>query len=306
MANKDDLDNKQEDEVTVGEITRVAVEEHTLKMKMSSAQSAPASLTLLVGPKNLIGFSWSLMKPVITVGRSHRLSDIIINYDRLSKSHFQFMKKNNTFYIIDLESTNKTYKNEEAMEPYKEYEVSDNDHIRASDLIFKFLKKGSLESLSSKALLDKAYKDSLTGAGSRQYLKAQGKDFFKNSKKLCLIVFDIDKFKFTNDNYGHLAGDYVLKTITGLVQEAIREGDILFRYGGDEFCIFTPSSLHIGESIAERILENIKKHSFVFEEQEIKVSISIGLANKEEIDEKWEDVYKRADKNCYKVKRSKN
>ncbi len=293
------------DEKTMGEVTHVAIEENTLKMKISSVQSAPAYVTLLVGPKSFIGLSWSLVKPVTTFGRSHRLSDALINHDNLSKSHFQIMKKNDFFYIIDLESTNKTYKNEEVLEPYKEYKLSNNDYIRASDLIFKFLKEGSVESISSKFLLDKAYKDSLTGAGNRQYLQIKGKEFFKNSKKLSLIVFDIDKFKFINDNYGHLAGDYVLKTIVELVQEAIRKGDILFRYGGDEFCIFTPSSINIGKAITERILENIKNHSFVFKGQPIKVSISVGLTSRQETDKKWEDIYSRADEDCYKIKKSK-
>ncbi len=310
---KDDKDLKKENELkkderpeeTVGEATRVAIDENTLKIKISSARFTPASLVLLIGPKDLVGFSWPLTEPIVTVGRSQRLSDVFVNHENLSKSHFQIIHREGVFYIIDLDSTNKTYKNDQMLEPRKEYEVLNNDLIRASDLIFKFLKKGSVELLSSKSLLDKAYTDSLTGIGSRQYLTVKGRELFSNSEELSLIVFDVDNFKSINDNYGHLAGDYILKTIISLVKEASRGEDVVFRYGGDEFCIFTPNSIEIGKNVSKRIIKNIEKHPFVFEDQEIEVSISIGVATRKETDKKWENIYERADESCYKDKRSK-
>ncbi|MGI9548520.1 MAG: diguanylate cyclase [Bdellovibrionales bacterium] len=287
------------------ENTRFSIEENTLKMEISSAKSTPATMTLLVGPKRLVGFSWTLLQPIITIGRSGRLSDISVDHDNLSRSHFQLIKKGDQFYIKDLNSTNKTYKNDEVLNPDEEYEVFNNDLIRAGDIIFKFLTEGSVESLSRKSFLDKAYKDSLTSAHNRQFLEMKGQELFKDLKKLCLIVFDLDSFKFTNDNYGHLAGDYVLKTIVKLIYDIIRDGDFLFRYGGDEFCIFTPSSLEVGKNIIERINTSIEAHSFVFEDQKIKVSISLGISCRESGDKKWEDIYKRADENCYAWKSSK-
>jgi len=305
----DNNNNKKEkdtfSQIQDEEVTRFSMEQNTLKMEISAAKSHPAKVTLLVGPKKLVGFSWTLLKPITTVGRSRELSDIVIEYENLSRAHFQFIKRADRFYIKDLKSTNKTYKNDEMLEASTEYPVFNNDLIRASDVIFKFLKQGSIESLSTKSFLDKAYKDSLTSAGNRQFFKLKIQELFNESKELCLILFDVDNFKSINDTYGHLAGDYVLKSIVGVVQETIRDRDALFRYGGDEFCILTASSLDIGTHIMERIVQNLDKHSFVFQDHKIQASISLGLTNKQDQDQKWQDMYRRADVNCYKSKRNK-
>ena len=187
------------------EATRIS-EGDTLNMKLSEEANCPASLILLVGPKELVGFSWTLMKPITTIGRSHRSSDVSIKNDHLSKSHFQISKKGKGFSIRDLNSTNKTYLNEEALDPYEEKLLTNNAHVRAGHIIFKFLEEGNIENFSSRQMLDKAQKDSLTGAGNRQHLKVRGVEYFKTSSELSLVVFDIDKFKYINDNYGHLAG----------------------------------------------------------------------------------------------------
>lgn len=284
------------------EATRIS-EGETLNMKLSEeADDCPASLLLLVGPKELVGVSWSLVKPITTIGRSNRLSDVSIKNDHLSKSHFQISKKEKNFYIRDLNSTNKTYLNEEPLEAYTEIPLKNNSHVRAGHVIFKFLEEGNIESISSRQLLDKAQRDSLTGAGNRQYLKVKGVEFFKSSHELSLVVFDVNNFKHINDTYGHLAGDFVLKTISQLAKEVVRGNDTFFRYGGDEFCIFIPSSFDIAKKVAERLDEKIKNYTFSFEGSNFKTSLSIGVAQRQEADKKWQQIYARADKDCYQQK----
>ncbi len=74
-------------------------------------------------------------------------------------------------------------------------------------------------------------------------------------KPLTLIIFDLDHFKKLNDNYGHDAGDFVLKEKARLIRDnGIRVGDIFARYGGEEFCILLPNTnLKQGFEIAERL-----------------------------------------------------
>ena len=292
-------------ERTKTEATQIISEEDTVTIKTKHNQESPASLLLLTGPKDLTGMSWPLTKMVTNVGRSTRLNDIIIPYKSLSKSHFQLIKENENFYIVDLKSTNKTYIDDQQIEPYKKIALENNSYIRTSSLVFKFLDKGNIETFSSKQILNKAQTDTLTGAGNRQLLKVKGPEYFLSNQELSLIVFDIDNFKSINDSLGHIAGDYVLKTLSKYVLDIIREGDLFVRYGGDEFCIFTPNSLSIASNIADRINQKLQKNDFIFEDKKISVNISVGLAEKSLSDKNWEDIYHRADKLFYQRKKRK-
>lgn len=286
-------------------VTRIVSEEDTLIMDMESRKDSPPTLLLLSGPKDLIGLSWPLKNPVTNIGRSSRLNDITVMHNNLSKSHFQIIKEEENFYIVDLRSTNKTYVNDDELEPYQKIPLKNNSYIRASQLIFKFLTKGSIEVFSSQQMLDKAQTDPLTGAGNRQLLRIKGPEYFFSGKNLSLIVFDIDDFKYINDNFGHRAGDHVLKELSKYVLDVIREGDLFIRYGGDEFCIFTPNKKSIAEDISERIRKKIQDNKCSFKGQKIPFDISIGLAEKQAGDKVWEDIYHRADENSYEKKREK-
>ena len=280
-------------------------EDDTVAMQKKSAKKSPASLILLNGPKDLMGLSWPLIKNVTSVGRSKQLNDISIKYKSLSKKHFKLLKRRGQIYLVDLKSTNKTYINDELADPYEKINLKNNYYIRASNLVFKFLDKGSLEFLSSMQMLNKAQTDSLTGAGNRNLLKIKGNEYFFSKNNLSLIVFDVDNFKEVNDKFGHMAGDYTLKTLSGYVLRAIRDGDIFIRYGGDEFCIFTPNPISIAENITYRIKNQIKQNIFKYKGQNILIGLSIGISEKLPTDESWEDIYHRADELSYREKKIK-
>ena len=286
-------------------ITKIVSEEDTLVVKAKSQRKNPAVLLLLNGPAHLVGFSWPLKNLVTNVGRSQRLNDINIPHNSLSKSHFQIIREKGKFYIVDLKSTNKTYINDREIEPYQKIALQNNAYIQASSLSFKFLDKGNIESFASKQVSIKAHTDSLTKAGNRHLLKTNGPRYFSENSTLSLIVFDIDDFKIINDNFGHSAGDYVLKILSKYVRKIIREEDMFIRYGGDEFCLFSPHPLSVAENIASRIKNKLKKNKFIFKEQPISVDISIGLAEKSLADKKWEDIYHRADQQSYENKKKK-
>ncbi|MGZ8163491.1 MAG: diguanylate cyclase [Methylobacter sp.] len=124
--------------------------------------------------------------------------------------------------------------------------------------------------------------DELTGSYNRRYFYAQIEGALARAKRynqpLCLLVLDLDNFKLINDTYGHGFGDIVLKDVAGSVREEIRESDIFARFGGEEFVIvFTDIESAKGELFAERIRQRIASLEWKVEEQEAKITASIGV-----------------------------
>ena len=307
MEDKTLTDSFAKKEMTGTGVTQIfRDEEDTLILREELAKKKPASIVLLHGPKDMVGFSWSVIKPVIRVGRSKELNDIAVPYKSLSKTHFRILNKDGAFYLEDAQSTNKTWVNDQLAKPNEKMALSNNSYIKAGHLIFKFMDEGNIELISSLQMLKKAQTDPLTGAGNRQMLKARGDEYFTSSKKLSLIVFDVDRFKGINDSFGHRAGDLILKGLAQRALETVREGDMFIRYGGDEFCLFTPVKLSAGRRMAYRIQRKIKSAPFVFEGRKLFIDISAGVAEKKPKDKSWEDIFHRADQESYQNKRAKS
>jgi diguanylate cyclase (GGDEF)-like protein len=126
--------------------------------------------------------------------------------------------------------------------------------------------------------------DNLTKQYNRRMLFEKGNSLYYISNRyhfnFSLVLIDIDFFKQINDTYGHLTGDKVLVELTGLLRENIRESDILFRYGGEEFVIIlqhvtdTDTVLKIGEALRSAI----ENHNFSTTSGEVfKVTASFGI-----------------------------
>jgi diguanylate cyclase (GGDEF)-like protein len=122
---------------------------------------------------------------------------------------------------------------------------------------------------------------------------------------LGLIMADIDHFKAVNDNYGHLAGDYVLKEVAGFLRNLLRTSDIIARYGGEEFAIILPETSQKDTIlVAERLRESIESLSIEYENQTLAVNLSFGIACLEPSRSKSKtDLIKEADIALYLAKR---
>lgn len=145
------------------------------------------------------------------------------------------------------------------------------NHPRASGPVYALLKKAesySLElgheiSLLNNIVIMSVYsKDALTGFLSRRFLDRVLVNQMEIAKAtespFSIIMFDLDHFKLLNDNHGHQTGDLALEHIAGIVRETLRQSDLIFRYGGEEFMLVSPStSLPQAHAVAEKLRQRI-------------------------------------------------
>ncbi len=126
--------------------------------------------------------------------------------------------------------------------------------------------------------------DDLTQLNNRRYFFPEASTeisrAIRNNEPYSLLLMDIDLFKKVNDNYGHSIGDRVLIGIANTLMELTRDGDILARFGGEEFVLVLPNTNSEGARImAERIRERVKKINWQCEERRINISLSLGLTS---------------------------
>ena len=150
--------------------------------------------------------------------------------------------------------------------------------------------------------------DPLTSLYNRRFgtirLQEEFSRAIRSDAPLSVLMFDVDHFKTINDTYGHAIGDKVLVNISKIALSAIREGDILLRYGGEEFlCILPGASQTDAIQIAERIRMMIMDSHVQNRELEIRVTVSIGLTTYPNNDiYKSEELVKLADEAMYIAK----
>ena len=153
---------------------------------------------------------------------------------------------------------------------------------------------------------DLSIKDPLTGAYNRRflikYLENSMQTARENNTGIAIVMFDIDKFKRINDDYGHLVGDEVIKAVSNLLISSCREYDIVSRYGGEEFLLVMPGAT---EEIAFRRAEQIRikfESRKASSELDRPVTISGGVAEFTSAMTKPDEFIKIADDNLYIAK----
>jgi len=114
-----------------------------------------------------------------------------------------------------------------------------------------------------RSLTDLATTDALTGLHNRRYVLAELTKALQRARRIeqrfAVVLFDLDGFKQINDTQGHAAGDLVLKKAAAAIQSITREGDVLGRYGGDEFLLITYGDLPQAESLPTRADEAVAR-----------------------------------------------
>ncbi len=153
-----------------------------------------------------------------------------------------------------------------------------------------------------------AYSDPLTGARNRRafddQLQSEIAAAARSHQSLSLLVIDIDHFKSINDHFGHAIGDLALRALVETSERTIRDGDLLYRYGGEEFVILLRNTDHQGAMrLAERLRWEIEDCEYRWDGISLQMTASLGCATLRPGD-CGESLFKRADAALYRAKES--
>lgn len=156
-------------------------------------------------------------------------------------------------------------------------------------------------------LHEQAIHDALTGLHNRHYLnETLGRELARAEREkypICFALIDIDRFKSVNDKYGHAAGDNVLRHFASQLLKHTRTGDIICRYGGEEFLVVLPNTqIDVAAQIAERWRATIQKSSVLENGVEITATISCGISEFPTDGSTEAEALEKADKALYAAK----
>ena len=165
----------------------------------------------------------------------------------------------------------------------------------------------SAQKQAESKLRDLATRDSLTGVWNRRYFfelaERELESALRYEHPLSLIIFDIDYFKHVNDTYGHMVGDEVLRQLTDLVIDKLRNVDLLARIGGEEFAVLLPHTyIEQAHTVAQRILQGVHVAVMPTEAGPLQVTISIGLSSSAHAGPNLESLIHEADQALYAAK----
>lgn len=149
--------------------------------------------------------------------------------------------------------------------------------------------------------------DPLTGLYNRKFMTKKINEEIEKSKKhntkFSVLFLDIDNFKTINDVYGHIVGDFVLKYLSRIIKSELRKMDYAFRYGGEEIVIILSNTdLSDAQKFAERLLGSVRNTLFKYKNENLKITISIGVTDYKN-DASIEEIIERADMAMLKAKK---
>jgi diguanylate cyclase (GGDEF)-like protein len=259
-----------------------------LELFAPGKQGARSAYLIVINGRS-VGKMFKLSSETVVIGRAPT-NEILIDDEGVSRKHAYVERAAAGLVIVDGEmqpggqikpSTNGVFVNGNRVQRHL---LTDGDKVQlGSSTILKFSFQDEVEERASKQIYEMATRDGLTNAYNKKYFADQLKTdfafYFRHDQPLSLVLFDIDFFKKLNDGYGHQAGDFVLKTLAGLVQKALRTEDIFARYGGEEFGIILRDT--DGERaflICERIRRSLENYQFMYEGKRLPVTISMGIA----------------------------
>jgi len=275
-----------------------------LQASEKEAQAKPACLLVVGGDLN--GTIFDLKDAVTTIGRNAD-NIIALEFNGVSRYHFKINAESADTHILeDLGSKNGTYLNNKKVDSL--ITLRKGDIIKLGSIALKYLPKGDPERLTYDKLSLEANTDKHTGCFNKTYFNNKVNLEVNKSKvtgdPLSLVIFDLDHFKKLNDNFGHDAGDFVLKELASLIRSnGIRENDVFARYGGEEFVILLPkTNLKQSFEIAERLRKLVENHQFMYEGKRLPVTASIGVSDYRQGVNTGTDLFKRADEAVYKSK----
>jgi two-component system cell cycle response regulator len=245
-----------------------------------------------------------LDRAVLRVGRGAD-NTVVLDGDSVSRRHARFEKRGNRWNVVDLNSTNGTYLNEQLV--IGEQVLNNGDRVKIGPAILKFLTGADAEAKYHEEIYRMTIVDGLTQINNKRYLmevlERECVRARRHERPLSVIMFDIDHFKQINDHFGHLAGDHALRELARICQERVRRDETIARYGGEEFTVVLPETPLDGAiNLAEDLRSRAETNEFNFQTERIPLTISLGCAQLEESDKNAMDLIQRADEKLYDAK----
>jgi two-component system cell cycle response regulator len=282
------------------------VQKETVVTVISKISDRPvnldAALVVIYGLD--LGRKFDLTREETLIGRSSK-ADIQIDQESVSRNHAGITNTREGVRIRDLGSTNGTFINDELVEGTRD--LRNGDLVKIGRTIFKYIAGGNIEAAYHDEIYRLTTMDGLTQIYNRRYFDEQLDREMSRSRRyervLSLVLLDIDHFKKVNDQFGHLAGDSVLKQLASTVRTKIRREDVFARYGGEEFAILLPEvGLGGTRQLAEKARRLVEKQRFEFDKQPIPVTVSVGIATLEPQHRESGDLVRTADERLYEAK----
>lgn len=191
------------------------------------------------------------------------------------------------------------------------FDANDSTRIRNSRPMLEAYLREAAPVLQAKRLMtslrESSLMDAMTGLKNRRFLEEYAETLISQCKRrnvpMALLMMDLDYFKPVNDTYGHDAGDQVLRELAVLLQENVRESDLVIRYGGEEFLIvLLETDAEAAMSIADKIRIAVESHKFNVGGTTLKKTISAGIADYPGDGQAFWQVMKFADVSLYAAK----
>lgn len=293
------MSDEWDEETTTG----TDLEEVREKLSSVGTKFKPC-LTVLTGGAS--GTLFRVSKGVAVIGRAPRV-DVKLEDDGISRSHARLRAETNRAWLEDMGSRNGTFVNGTKITTPTELREGDKIQVgRTTVLRFGF--QDDLDESFHENLMSSALRDGLTKLFNKRYLMDRLDSELKFAQRhqtaLTLLMLDLDHFKKINDTNGHLAGDMILAAVAAALLRAVRNEDVVARFGGEEIAIVLRAiGLEAAAHMAERLRKVVELAEVDVGGKMLRATVSIGVAGYPSTPaETVEELIEAADKALYRAK----
>jgi two-component system cell cycle response regulator len=286
----------------------VTTEIASAAIKTSDVYSDARTPVLSVVAGAQVGMTRLLNGTTLTVGRD-AASDLPLVGSGISRNHCRIERRTRTtFVVIDLNSTNGIFINGCKR---KVHDLVDGDLIKLGPYtVLKYSIENTADVHARIRQYEQSIRDDLTDLYNRRYFDSRFRHELAYAKRhgdpLSVILFDLDRFKDVNDEFGHAAGDFVIRRLAERLSGHLRSEDILARYGGEEFAIILRGDNEQQAFLtAERVRAFVEALAFPLGEGQRSLTISLGTSTlRPQGPSTADDIVAEADENLYKAKKA--
>ena len=254
----------------------------------------------------MLGRSLPLVKSPISIGRD-ATNIVTVEDDAVSRRHASLINLGKRWWLEDHGSTNGTFL--DGAKVAGRLPIDSGAKIKVGETVFKFIRGEDAETRYFERSYRMTVTDPLTGVYNKRFLEqvierevARAR---RHDRDLGLLMLDLDHFKNINDEYGHQAGDAVLREVSKVLSHRLRSHDFLARYGGEEFTVVLPETDREGTRVvAESLRKLVEDHVFEFRGRRIPVHVSIGCANYSRSLSREQELLAQADHRLYEAKQA--